>query len=670
MAILPALLLALFGAWCGTLPGGASFVGAAVGEVALLVLILVVPGAGRDPLGLGRTAWLAPLAWAVVAVSAFRSPVGRAGLVGLVMLPAFFLVVPVVAHCWGTPHRRRWAGRSMSLVVLLSALWALFDRFVGGSPRAAMPIGHHTLLGAWLVLTVPLLVPLRRESGSWRIVGGVAAAAAAGSLLATASAGGLLAAVVEVVLLLVWRQRRKTGTDRAPSQGRWIWLAAGLFIAIALGVVGLRTFEVAQKADPSWQVRSGYWEAASRALRARPWFGWGPGSVAWTSAEFLRPGAAVDPWGEVVGELHALPAQIGYELGGLGLAVGFALVGMFVVRRWREIQSKAEEDIASAELAFAGLVALAGGAVVGFATGAVRVTALPLAVAVAAGAAMATRAVTDAPRRRPIVLLYGTVAVLSLYGPSRGQWHYERSLGAVGKGDFIAALREISAATESDPDFPLYAFRRALLLASARPADSAAARLAGGAARDAEGIPVLWLVAGILEQQAGLPASRDALTRSCTLDPFSPFPAFYRVVGDPSSPEAPDLAALALLADPRLGAATFWEARPALYDGSLHVVDTWTGTDAGWRSALRAAVPDPSTRSGPVARLGLTFDGDPARAFSLHAFRRRPWPTTWPLVSVRQDLLPVFGFPPAVSLPSSASLAPPRPVCGLRPGGS
>jgi ATP-binding cassette subfamily F protein uup len=55
--------------------------------------------------------------------------------------------------------------------------------------------------------------------------------------------------------------------------------------------------------------------------------------VAWTVAEWLRPVPGLNPPYEVVGDLHSLPLEVLYELGGLGFALAAAVVLLFAWRR-------------------------------------------------------------------------------------------------------------------------------------------------------------------------------------------------------------------------------------------------------------------------------------------------------------------------------------------------
>ena len=118
-ACLPAASIAVFGFWAGTVAGGATAWGAVVGQALLLLGVLVAGWSGAisdfDPLGLGRRGrLLAAALWVAVAAGAWASPVSRAGLVGVVLLPAFFVFPAVVGWAWAGETRRRWGVRSVA----------------------------------------------------------------------------------------------------------------------------------------------------------------------------------------------------------------------------------------------------------------------------------------------------------------------------------------------------------------------------------------------------------------------------------------------------------------------------------------------------------------------------------------------------------------------------
>ena len=99
-------------------------------------------------------------------------PCARAGRVGALLLPAYLLLPPFVARCWSSGRRREIGLAAWSAVVAATALWALVEQVRQGTPRSAMPLGHHNLLAAFLVITLPLVVPALRRRGpasaGWR----------------------------------------------------------------------------------------------------------------------------------------------------------------------------------------------------------------------------------------------------------------------------------------------------------------------------------------------------------------------------------------------------------------------------------------------------------------------------------------------------------------------
>ena len=156
-------------------------------------------------------------------------------------------------------------------------------------------------------------------------------------------------------------------------------------------------------------------------------------------------------------------------------------------------------------------------------------------------------------------------------------------------------------------------------------------------------------MAGILGYSAERPWAGEALEKACSLDPLDPFPPFYGMLAARADPDAPGRGAQALLNDPRLAAAVFWERHPELLAQALAAVRAWPEVDAGWKEALLGAVPPAGARSGPILAVELTIDTDAGETLSLTAFRRRPWPVRWALLEVRQPVWTGLRVPPAAA---------------------
>jgi hypothetical protein len=324
----------------------------------------------------------------------------------------------------------------------------------------------------------------------------------------------------------------------------------------------------------------------------------------------------------------------------------------------------------------AGLAALAGGAAAGLATGDWRVTALPLAAAAAAGAALAGGRMGDdgdEPRAergalRPPWLApalwgaYVLAAALVLAPLARAHAAYDRALAAGDSADpegqataldRLDLLDLLDRAVELDPRFPLYRARRAWLRGEAAEAMAAA--------EAARGVPALWLAAGASAEAAGEDwAAALAYERACSADPLGAFAPFGLArVGSPLH-EPVSVAARALAAEPRLAAATWWRGREALLERAAVRTATAAGIDEGWRQALRAGV-EGMEPGGPEIEMALTLDRTPEASLSLHAFRRRPWPARVARVRLDSGAAAAFtDLPPAVSQESTdARLFPP-----------
>jgi O-antigen ligase len=619
----------------------------------VLVAVLGTVGAPwRDPLRLGVPGRMLPqVLWIWVVLVWWASPVRRAGTPAVVLLPAFLLLPAVVARCWRDEAARRQGLRALAVVVASLSLWSLGDWWLLGAPTAAMPLGHRTLLAAWLVTVLPLAVLPARERGGWRIVGVLAGVLGVGAVLASRSLIGGVALGVEalVAAILLCPQKRRGA----------LLLVFGLVLGVLLGP---RLAHIATGTDPSARARAVYWEAGWRGFLARPIVGWGPGATAWTDARFLRPEPGVNPPTEVVGELHSLPLQIAYELGAIGLLLALALAGAFAARRLREMRHAADPGLLTASL-----LGLAGAGVACLGTAALGVQALPWAVAIAVGGALAALPPSpgggeglpekteggqggEGPGRA-----FALAAALALAPWVFAESLYDRALAADGAGRRPEAVAELERAIRIDPGFPLYRMRLALLRQDPD--------LALRAAQDGHGVAALWTVAGILGQAAHRPWARTALISACELGPLDPLPPFFRLQADPGAMSAARSGAHALLAEPRLAAAEVWDGRQALLERSLEEVRRWDGVDPGWKEALLVSVPPSPSPGAERAWIALTLDTDPRESISVLLFRRRPWPTQWQVIPVRRAALERLRLPPATALTTTASSAFAAEVC-------
>ena len=402
----------------------------------------------------------------------------------------------------------------------------------------------------------------------------------------------------------------------------------------------------------------------------------------------------MNPPGEVVAELHSLPLRLLYELGVTGTALALAVVVLFVRRR--QVANSASSAGVDSALARAGLAGLAGAGVALMGTAWLEVTALPVALAVAAGAALAGHspetgamrkglpdliratattasrvslwAVAGARAAGMLVTAFALAAVVILLPLDRAQFAYDRAISAIGP---VVQARALNTAIRLDPHFPIYradlAWKLQLSPGGSRPV---AVEAAHQAAVDGWGVAPFWLTAGVDGGGARAPWAAAALDRACDLDPLGALAPFYRMTLDPGAPEAATYGARALLAAPSLAAATWWEGREDLLTWAVEEVETWPGVDAGWRQAFTDAVLGWNPGVPATAdRLALRVDPDGGASLPLRAFRRSPQP--WRLIpaEIRRGLATQIRLPAATTLPTTSPLAFAGPGCGL-PGAS
>jgi len=475
-----------------------------------------------------------------------------------------------------------------------------------------MPLGHHNLLAGWLVFLLPLAAVGLHRTGARRWLAATALTLGTGAILATGSLLGMAALTLQGLL------------------AAWWWPPLRKPLAMVTGLVALsqipRGLRILTASDLSSQARLLYLQAAWDGITERPAWGWGPGSTPWLIARFLKPDPAVNPPSQVVGDFHSLPAQLAFELGLVGLLLGSGLWLFFIFRRWpaRGKATPGHEQLAC-------LLGLAGGALYLLGNAPVTVLALPAAAVIASGAALAAdfKIVRRGSRPRLLFTLLYLLPVGALLLPKiLAQVHYDRAATAETPA---RALEEIEWARAQDPTFPLYGARTAWLRGSLHGIDGESARLALQAARAAEGIAPFWLTAGFMGLEASSNWTFEALSTARELDPLSPLPLFLMASSQPGDPEAAQWAAQALRLEPRLAQTSMFLARTDLKQRALEALRA-----SGFDDGLIASLKSDSPSGAPGSALGLSMDRDPALAFSLYAFHRRPWPATLIRLPLRQ----------------------------------
>ncbi len=592
-ATLPALVVALLALWSGTFSGAATFSGATATQIAILGFCALGVREVQDPLRIGPKArWLLAMLLGAVVLSWWLSPVARAGRTGLILLPAFFLIPAASSWCWSSPGLRRRGEFALSVVVLLVASTAIATYLMLDSPRAALPLGHHSLLAGWLVLLLPGVILSDRDSklnSRLRITVGLVGTAA---LALTGSLLGGLAALTQLIIAIFWCRFSKR------------WLLAPV-VGLALLLVP-RLQRIVSGIDASSQTRAVYFKAGLLGIGERPLLGWGPGSTPWTVAEFTTPVPGLNPSSEIIGDLHSLPVQIAYEVGIPSLLISVLLVTCFFAVRLTELRSR------SASPGKPAMLGLIGAAIFSLGAAPVSVPALPVTAAIVAGAALPTKPSGRTRWRRwptAIVALYLLAAAAALLPTATAHRHYDQARRTP---EVETAISSLESAIALDPEFPLYRARAAWLAADQR-IDQRTALQALRAAELARGLAPLWLEAGYLGHESGQNWAPSAFETAARLDPLSTLVAFHRMASQPSNPAATDWGAKLLIAEPGFAKARFWRNHPELAES----VSRKSGIqpDTGHFDASSRLVP-----------LAMVLDKNRSISFSLFAFRRSPWP--------------------------------------------
>jgi hypothetical protein len=642
VALLPAALLAVFAFACGGFASAASWPSGPAGAALLLALGAAGVREVVDPLRLGRARWLVPALWGAVALAVALSPVPRAGRTALVLLPTLLLLPAVVARGFADRERRRSALAAWSGVVAAVGATGIHGVLFVGDPRAARPLGHHNLLAAFLVVALPVALLGLRERGATRVAAAVAGLIGLGALAATRSLGGLAAATVVALLA-------------APRLGRARHLVAGLaLLALAAGVP--RAAAILAGEDPSGAARRGYAAAAVAGWTERPVTGHGAGATPWRLARWMRPVPGVHPPGELVGEAHSLPLSLLFEVGVLGTALAAAVAIAFGVRRWRERTAAADSGLLAA-----GGLGLAGGLIASLSDAWLAVPALSVALAASAGAALAgagSPAVGSRRASRAMALGVLLCAAAALVRPALAWRAWESARSAA---DWRETGERLARAVRLDPAFPLYRARWAWTADRPVAERAVAAR---DAARAAGAVAPFWVRAGAAAFEAGDAAgARAALERAMALDPLSATAPFLLHVA--SAGGRVDCAARALLAEPRLAAATAWRGAETERAAALGLVRAWPGIDDGWRRGFseRTLALGPVPSAGEEVDLAVEVDRTPALAMSLHLFRRSPLRGEVSRIRLDAALARELRMPSAATLGSSSAAAFPPGSC-------
>ena len=339
----------------GTVSGSASWLREA-GMHALVVLalgaaFLAAKRQERWPLLGGFFEPLLALLLVVMVAGALQSPcTGRSWRMLLLAAAAaavFYLVVGLVSS------GRLQPAATLQLVLpatgTAAAVVGLSLYFLGRTPRVVAPLGHHNYMAGFLLLHLPLTAgaAAAARSNSARLFWYAATAAQAVAIVLTGSLAGVLVLTGLGLVALVSRLgfsrvgfRKPLGPKSTIRSSKWQLVALLVLAALAAVVflwsrspvvAGLRgrvAAIVAERRDPSLSLekRLRHLRAGVSVAAARPLVGWGLGATPFAASLHREQTPGLSPPGEVLPQLHSLPANLLAETGVLRLAAALLLV--------------------------------------------------------------------------------------------------------------------------------------------------------------------------------------------------------------------------------------------------------------------------------------------------------------------------------------------------------
>lgn len=219
------------------------------------------------------------------------------------------------------------------------------------SLRNWYPLGHQNYVAGYLVLVLPLLFGLAISDRGWqRWLWASGCGLGLVDLYTASSRGGLLALVVTVAIAIVITLLRSQIPRRLvlPTGG----LILCMLVAATLGNSRVRQPILALLQGKTNNSELGYRLITNiigwRIGRDYPLTGAGPGSVLQLFQKYRPYWAGREA--ELHFQLHSTPAQLWAELGFIGMAALFSLVGLLSWLTWRWSQSTHSNSFLSAAL--------------------------------------------------------------------------------------------------------------------------------------------------------------------------------------------------------------------------------------------------------------------------------------------------------------------------------
>lgn len=350
-----------------------------------------------DPLGAGVVAYLGSALISTVfsmrpPLSLFGAPESLAGLKTAIATASLFFASRSLAS------NRRWFHIMTSFASVAAAIaagyallqllkldpytWAGYSTF-GGENRVFGTLAHPNMLGAYLVMSLPLIarIAMRTTTRLVKIAWMVAGAATFMIVIATLSRGawiGLAVAGAAYVLLVAHGARATRSSSemraRAPAAGLF-WAAVPAVLVIGLLLISApqlrsalrqRISQMGDLSAPTTQSRLQLWNAGLRMGADHPLLGvgldcYGSAFPAYRSAEYVRI-----EWGGNPTKAHNEMINIFATQGSLGVFTALAVVLLAARAVWRSTASRNPTVRGDAIAAGAALAGFAVQALTGF----------------------------------------------------------------------------------------------------------------------------------------------------------------------------------------------------------------------------------------------------------------------------------------------------------------
>ena len=230
------------------------------------------------------------------------------------------------------------------LAIIGGALWACFFALRGFLEdhefRQSSTFFNANLLANYCAMVLPLALALMflRRGKSVVFLSAISTIFIFGALASSRSKGGLLALGVALLVLALAAFKARGPLIKEAVQKRKKLFVVGFLIVLIFGgalvqkTVVPRLMQANSGEDNSTQFRVYTWRGTANMIKARPVFGWGPGSYASAYPQFAITGFTLTA--------HEVWLQLAAENGVPGALLLLAACGLGAAKSWRVLRSE------------------------------------------------------------------------------------------------------------------------------------------------------------------------------------------------------------------------------------------------------------------------------------------------------------------------------------------